>query len=476
MTKSLPIFLSILFLGIQLSFAQNLVDAEYKGSISKEDMIANYGFLMQYGVDMYKITYETNDVFGQLDTASGLLVLPMHDQPTEFPLLCYQHGTINSPTDVPSNLQGGYELATIFAAVGYVTTAADFLGMGESRGFHPYVHADSEASAAIDMLFAARQYADQNDILLNDQLFVTGYSQGGHAAAAAHRTLQENYSDEFTVTASAPMSGPYSISGEMRDVILSNEEYFFPAYAPNTILSYDYVYDLFDEVVEVFKEPYATVISQFYDNQIGLGTLNNLLITQLTANSGASVARNLFQDSIIMEVENNFDHPFNVALRDNDVYDWTPQAPTRLIYCQADDQVVYTNAIVADSVMNMNGAPDVMALNVNPTANHGQCVEPATISALLFFAGFQDITVDINQLESPSIDIYPNPARTSITIASTKTNSRYRLIDTQGRSIETGRLQDEQTTLDISQFANGLYFLQIEHDQKIFQEKIIIQK
>ena len=156
MTKSLPIFLSILFLGVQLSFAQNLVDAEYKGSISKEDMIANYGFLMQYGVDMYKITYETNDVFGQLDTASGLLVLPMHDQPTEFPLLCYQHGTINTPTDVPSNLQGGYELATIFAAVGYVTTAADFLGMGESRGFHPYVHADSEASAAIDMLFAAR--------------------------------------------------------------------------------------------------------------------------------------------------------------------------------------------------------------------------------------------------------------------------------------------------------------------------------
>lgn len=476
MIKSLPIFLSILFLGIQLSFAQNLINSEYKGSISKEDMIANYGFLMQYGVDMYKITYETDDVFGQLDTASGLLVLPMHDQPTEFPLLCYQHGTINSPTDVPSNLQGGYQLATVFAGVGYVTTAADFLGMGESRGFHPYVHADSEASAAIDMLFAARQYADQNDILLNDQLFVTGYSQGGHAAAAAHRALQETYSDEFTVTASAPMSGPYSISGEMRDVILSDNEYFFPAYAPNTILSYDYVYDLFDEVGEVFKEPYATVISQFYENQIGLGTLNNLLIAQLTANSGASIARNLFQDSIIMEVENNLDHPFNVALRDNDVYDWTPQAPTRLIYCQADDQVVYTNAIVADSVMNMNGAPDVMALNVNPEADHGQCVEPATISALLFFAGFQDITVDINQLESPSIDIYPNPATTSITVASVEANSRYRLIDTQGKLIQTGRLQDEQTTLDISQFANGLYFLQIEHDQKIFQEKIIIQK
>lgn len=326
------------------------------------------------------------------------------------------------------------------------------------------------------MLFAARQYADQNDILLNDQLFVTGYSQGGHAAAAAHRALQETYSDEFTVTASAPMSGPYSISGEMRDVILSDNEYFFPAYAPNTILSYDYVYDLFDEVGEVFKEPYATVISQFYENQIGLGTLNNLLIAQLTANSGASIARNLFQDSIIMEVENNLDHPFNVALRDNDVYDWTPQAPTRLIYCQADDQVVYTNAIVADSVMNMNGAPDVMALNVNPEADHGQCVEPATISALLFFAGFQDITVDINQLESPSIDIYPNPATTSITVASVEANSRYRLIDTQGKLIQTGRLQDEQTTLDISQFANGLYFLQIEHDQKIFQEKIIIQK
>jgi hypothetical protein len=425
---------------------------------------------------MYKITYETNDVFGQLDTASGLLVLPIHDQPTEFPLLCYQHGTVNSPTDVPSNLQGGFELATVFAGVGYVTTAADFLGMGESRGFHPYVHADSEASAAIDMLFAARQYADENDILLNDQLFISGYSQGGHAAAAAHREIQENYSDEFTVTASAPMSGPYSISGEMRDVILSTDEYFFPAYAPNTVLSYDYVYGLFDEVEEVFKQPYATFIEQFYNDQISLGALNNLLISQLTTNSGASVARNLFQDSIIMAVENDLEHPFNVALRDNDVYDWTPQAPTRLMYCEADDQVVYTNAIVADSVMNMNGAPDVMSLNVNPTANHGQCVEPATISSLLFFAGFQDITVDVPELEDQSIEVFPNPSSGILTIAYAKSNSQYRLIDTQGKLIQTGRLQDDQTSLDISQLTNGLYFLQIENDQKIFQEKIILQK
>ena len=45
----------------------------------------------------------------------------------------------------------------IFAAFGYVVCAPDFVGLGDSPGVHPYVHAKTEASAAIDMLRAARE-------------------------------------------------------------------------------------------------------------------------------------------------------------------------------------------------------------------------------------------------------------------------------------------------------------------------------
>jgi len=159
-----------------------------------------------------------------------------------YPMLCYQHGTSSSKTDVPSHLNGESQLATILSGMGYLVAAPDYLGLGDSPGFHPYVHAATEASAAVDLLRAARDFAAQEVLQLNGQVFVTGYSQGGHAAMALHRKLELELSNEFAVTAAAPMSGPYSIGGIMRELILSENEYFFPAYIPNTILSYRHIF------------------------------------------------------------------------------------------------------------------------------------------------------------------------------------------------------------------------------------------
>ncbi|HRJ15543.1 MAG TPA: hypothetical protein PLI34_11150, partial [Saprospiraceae bacterium] len=114
--------------------AQQLISSQYKGMVSQAQLALQYGPLMQNGVRMYKITYTTPDVFGQQDTASGLLVVPIRPGFT-LPLLCYQHGTLDGPNDAPSALAGGYQLALVFGGLGYVTAAPDLLGIGESRGF-----------------------------------------------------------------------------------------------------------------------------------------------------------------------------------------------------------------------------------------------------------------------------------------------------------------------------------------------------
>ena len=64
----------------------------------------------------------------------------------------------------------------------------------------------------IDALTAARgalPTADAPTTTDNGQLLVTGCSQGGYVAMATHRALQ---GAGETVTASAPMSGPYALS------------------------------------------------------------------------------------------------------------------------------------------------------------------------------------------------------------------------------------------------------------------------
>jgi hypothetical protein len=79
-----------------------------------------------------------------LDTASGLLVLPVVPDTTNLPIVVYAHGTTDGPADVPSKLHGGYEVAMAYAAKGFAVAAPDFLGLGDARGFHPYVHAASK--------------------------------------------------------------------------------------------------------------------------------------------------------------------------------------------------------------------------------------------------------------------------------------------------------------------------------------------
>lgn len=83
----------------------------------------------------------------------------------------------------------------------------DYLGLGDSPGRHLYCHSKTEATASID-LYVLQKLCQLKNVLYNDQLFIFGYSQGGHAAMATTREIQLNHSDEFTITASAPMSGP----------------------------------------------------------------------------------------------------------------------------------------------------------------------------------------------------------------------------------------------------------------------------
>src|SRR6185369_398821 len=91
---------------------------------------------------------------------------------------------------------------------------------GESSGhFHPYLHAKTSASAVVDLLRAVKSYCAANSIPLSGKLFLAGYSEGGYATMAATREIQERFAAELPITASAPMAGPYDLSGTLVDIL-----------------------------------------------------------------------------------------------------------------------------------------------------------------------------------------------------------------------------------------------------------------
>jgi hypothetical protein len=472
------ILLSFLaFLLVQELVSQTFISSTYLGFRSRNQLVAQFqNPLFKNGIRMYKITYYTPDVQGDNSVASGLMVVP-DNLAKVYPLLCYQHGTSSSDIDVPSKLNGESDLPVVFGGMGYVAVAPDYLGLGDSPGFHPYVHAATEASAGADMLRAGREFAAMQNVHLNEQVFVTGYSQGGHGAMALHRLLETQLSDEFGTTAAAPMSGPYSISGVMRELILQEEPYFYPAYLPNTILSYQTAYgNIYQNLDEVFKPAYLGKIQDYYDGVITLIQLNDLLIDLLIANEGASVPIKMLQDDLVQAVLTDPNHPFNLSLADNDVYDWAPTAPTRLFYCTADDQVPFRNSVVADSVMNENGAADLQAIDVNPNANHGGCVSPAVLNTLFFFANYQQIT-DVTSTtflaESP-VEVFPNPATDLLKINGLHSEARLRLLNLGGRQRLSFTLLPGTNEVHLSGLEAGVYFLEITTERGVWTERVAV--
>jgi len=409
MNKLYTFLLLILF--TQTINAQQVVNYEKVASLSILELSAIFPLQFITPVDAYRVEYKSLDVHGALDTLSGLVVFPS-DSINIYPKAAYMHGTVASREQVPSNVGDEADLIYLIAGLGYAVVAPDYPGLGIGRGFHPYVHARSEGQSGVDLVRAMEEIAVSEQRLLNDQLFITGYSQGGHAAMGMHKLIEEEYSTEYTVTASSPMSGPYSLSGVMLDFVLDGNEYNFAAYLPNTVLSMQTAYgNIYTDLEEVFKSIYVDKIEEYYNEEIDLLELNAFLLQTLIANEGAPIALKLFQEDYIADLMSNPDHPLLVAFQDNDLFNWVPTAPTKMMYCLGDDQVPYLNSVVADSTMNALGAADVEAIQVGgEDMDHGDCLVPAILATRSFFGSFQEILSSTNNPNLTAIHIYPNPA------------------------------------------------------------------
>jgi hypothetical protein len=331
----------------------------------------------QYGVNGYKVVYETIDPLGGRTTASGGLYLPQQTG-KNWPLFSFSHGTLTQTNDVPSvSLTLDAFAGVALASVGYASVVADLLGLGSSPGSHPYLHARSEATASVDMLRAARNFCASNSIGLNGQLFLAGYSQGGHTEMALHRELERYHTNEFTVTASAPMAGPYDMSGVALNDILSPRCPPNPYYAAYVLVAYQSVYSLAPSWADLLAPPYDTTIPPLFNGNTSSTNINNAL--------PACNISSILVPAVLSSLTNDPGSPLYQALRNNDLYRWKPVAPMRLYHCSGDQDVLPANSQVAYSNFVAQGASQVQLIDPMPGADHSGCVIPALTAAKAWF-------------------------------------------------------------------------------------------
>jgi len=337
----------------------------------------------RYDVDTYKVIYKTADTKGVLIDVSGLLTIPKKDAGVASPRLSLHHGTILKNQEAPSFNHQAFSTAVIAASLGYITTEADYIGYGESaERIHPHTQKDTLSGAAIDLLRASKTWLMQQNIAQNKQLFLGGYSEGGYTTLAVQKRIQEDLSNEFTVTASVPAESAYNITATSQ-LRPDDRVYTFLFYA-YIMKAYDKTYEL-SLLPDMIRSEYFNVVNTYFDATHS-ATKINALLPPLN-----SFADNFFKKDFLQRYNNGEITKLNERFAENDLHDWVPSAPTRFFHGR-DDRIVPFQP-VAELVQDMQnqGAPDVQLIECyaggRPTT-HANCSIPAMLSSINFFAQY----------------------------------------------------------------------------------------
>ena len=246
----------------------NLVKSHTKKSISalwKKHHIPKIILHVKNDVDIYEIIYKAKWIDSSWIQCSGIYFAPKNIKKPA-PIMMYGHGTqIHKHRDISDeDAQQGICLG--FATDGYAACYPDYYGIGKGEKDHLYQHAWSEAMSFIYMLYAIDELNKKIDVKTNGQLFLTGYSQGGHSSFAAQKYLEELNDPRFKVTATSPMSGAYDMTGEQEKYMF--QVYPRPFYLPYLLVSYQEAYRVIDidNIYSIFKPPFDTLLPKYYSN------------------------------------------------------------------------------------------------------------------------------------------------------------------------------------------------------------------
>ena len=320
-------------------------------------------------VRVVSLNYATIGVQGESANSSGVLLVPAGAcANTSYPLVAYGKGTdVQKPRTLANPAASEtFLLVAMYAAQGYAVVATDFLGFAKSTySYHPYLHADSEASAIVDSIRAARAAATSQGLALSGKVMLTGYSAGGHASMAAHRAIERDNAGEINVVAGAHLAGPYNLSGSFK---LTNAIAGYQFFVPYLVTAWQKIYgNVYSNVTQAFKLPYSNYIEILLPNPTL--TYTTLVTTGALPGGTPDAARDaVFQPAFLADTRTNESSGLFVDAKKNDLLGWSPKARTLLCGGAGDPTVPpAVHMAVAQADFSSRGLTNVTSVDVDPS-------------------------------------------------------------------------------------------------------------
>jgi len=346
-------------------------------------------------IAIHSLRYQTVGGQGEPADAGAVVMLPSGPGPQcsgPRPVLLYAHGTVLDKTFSMARLNGEARLiASMFAAQGYIVVAPDYAGYGSSSlPYHPYLNADQQASDMVDALRAARIAYAMLGVQAAPQLFLTGYSQGGFVALATQRAIQQQHSGEFSVTATAALSGPYALAHMADDIFSGRPNTGVTSYLPLLTTSGQRAgAALYSAPEDLYEARYASGIESLLPNKVRLDDLvskgklpKGALFARDSQPQAADASaffadRNLvrtsYRNAYLQDMASNPceldpaqplacapQHTLRKWMRKNDLRNYTPSSPLMLCGGGQDPVVPFANTTATYAYFKAHGAAPVL--------------------------------------------------------------------------------------------------------------------
>ena len=114
---------------------------------------------------------------------------------------------------------------------------------------------------------------------------------------------------------------------------------------------------------------------------------------------------------------------------------------------------------------------------VSPADGSTQDVWIIKVDSMGCIVGGCNSTVDITNIyvSEPEFNLYPNPANDFIDIETDFKNCYFSVFDVTGKLILREKVVQNKTRINLSNYSNGLYFIQLQSDNRMISKKFIKQ-
>ena len=304
-------------------------------------------------------TYES-EYKGQPIILSGNMYVPKSKKCKGLIMAC--HYTYAALSESPSQ---GPTLSALLATKGYAVVDADLVGFGVTyQMVHPYLDKQATGRAIADFGRLARPFLEANGYTFEtNDIFIFGYSQGGHGAVATQEFIESHpdYYKDMPLTKVFCGGGPYDPMVTY-NVAKKTDVIGFPAVVPMFLQGTIYANDLNDKTLalpiteadflsdEMLKDDRYKV---WLNSKAYTMDQVNLMMKGIGCGKFSTILRSEAMDE---------DYPQNAILfqklKENATTGFCPKTPMFIFHSKGDDVVTFENAQILQDSFRELGADE----------------------------------------------------------------------------------------------------------------------